>query len=657
MAKANKPDSAPIDLPGDAPPEEATKTPEPTGMAALTRGREVLQAALRNIPQQPGVYRMIDSRGDALYVGKARNLNKRLQAYAGARGLATRILQMVGQTRAVEVVSTHTEVEALLLESNLIKRLKPRFNILLRDDKSFPYILLRRDQAWPQLAKHRGARNRPGDYFGPFASAGAVNRTLNTLQRAFPLRSCSDTVFEARTRPCLQYQIKRCTAPCVGRTDAQDYARLVNDARDFLSGRSQEVQRQMVAHMQAASEAQAFERAAGFRDRLRALAHIQSHQGINVAGIDEADVLAVHQEGGQSCVQVFFFRAGQNWGNRPFYPSHGREDGAGAVLAAFLGQFYDDKAPPREVLVNVELPERAILEQGLSVKAGRRVHLIWPQRGVKRELVEQAQANAREALSRRLAESGSQRRLLDAVAELFGLEGPLERIEIYDNSHVQGSDAIGAMVVAGSEGFCKSAYRKFNIRNAALTPGDDYGMLREVLTRRFQRLFKGDDDEAADRVDRRIAGEWPDLVLIDGGAGQLAVARAAFEELGINDVPLVAIAKGVERNAGREQFHQPGKPPMLLEPRSPALYFLQRLRDEAHRFAIGSHRLKRGKSMVRSALDELPGVGPKRKRALLHHFGSLRAIRQAALADLQAVEGISHGVAQKIYDHFNTGAS
>jgi excinuclease ABC subunit C len=425
--------------------------------------------------------------------------------------------------------------------------------------------------------------------------------------------------------------------------------------RDFLSGRSQEVQRHLVEHMQAAAESLAFDRAVGFRDRLRALAHIQSHQGINVTGIEEADVLAVHQEGGQSCVQVFFFRAGQNWGNRPFYPSHGRDDGAGAVLAAFLGQFYDDKPPPREVLVNVELPERAVLEEGLSIKAGRRVHLIWPQRGLKREMVEQAQANAREALGRRLAESGSQRRLLEAVAALFRLDGPPERIEVYDNSHVQGQDAIGAMVVAGPEGFRKSAYRKFNIRSSELSPGDDYGMLREVLTRRFQRLLKAGDDEAAGPDDRRVAGDWPDLVLIDGGAGQLSVAKAVFDELGVDDVPLVAIAKGAERNAGREQFHQIGKSPFSLEPRSPALYFLQRLRDEAHRYAIGGHRLKRGKSMVRSALDELPGIGPKRKRALLHHFGSLRAIRQAGVADLQAVEGISRGVAQRIYDHFNTG--
>ena len=657
MAKSNKPEDAPIGLPGDALPEATSQTREATGMAALELGRGMLQTALRNIPQQPGVYRMIGAKGDVLYVGKARNLNKRLQAYASARGLSTRILQMVGLTRAVEVVSTHTEVEALLLESNLIKRLKPRFNILLRDDKSFPYILLRSDHSWPQLAKHRGARNRLGDYFGPFASAGAVNRTLNTLQRAFPLRSCSDAVFEARTRPCLQYQIKRCTAPCVGRIETADYAQLVAQARAFLSGRSQDVQRQMAEHMRQASEELAFERAAAFRDRLRALAHIQSHQGINVAGIEEADVLAVHQEGGQSCVQVFFFRAGQNWGNRPYYPAHGREDGAGAVLAAFLGQFYDDKPPPREVLVNAELPERAMLEAGLRVKAGRRVHLLWPQRGLKRELVEQAHANAREALARRLAESGSQRRLLDAVSELFGLDGPPERIEIYDNSHVQGTNAIGAMVVAGPEGFRKTAYRKFNFRNPDLTPGDDYGMMREVLTRRFSRLLKAEDGEDGGEDDKRIGGQRPDLVLIDGGAGQLAVASAVFAELGIVDLPIVAIAKGAERNAGREQFHRPGLPPMMLEPRSPVLYYLQRLRDEAHRFAIGTHRGKRAKSMVHSQLDELPGIGPKRKRALLHHFGSVRAIGQAALADLQAVAGISRGVAQRIYDHFNTGAA
>jgi excinuclease ABC subunit C len=662
MAKAQKPEAAPRNLPGDAAPaaiaglaEEATPY---TAMAALDRGRAVIQAALKTIPAGPGVYRMLDAKGEVLYVGKAKSLRRRVESYARAVGLSTRILRMVAQTAALEVISTHTEVEALLLESNLIKRHRPRFNILLRDDKSYPFILLTGDHTWPQLTKHRGARKRQGRYFGPFASAGAVNRTLNTLQKAFPLRSCSDSVFEARTRPCLQYQIKRCTAPCVGRIDAGDYAHLVAQAEQFLSGRSQQVQQEMAARMQAASDELDFETAARYRDRLRALAHIQSHQGINVASVAEADVVAIHQQAGQSCVQVFFFRAGQNWGNRAYFPAHAKEQGPGEVLAAFLGQFYDDKPPPREVLVNVAIEDQDLLAEALAVKAGRKVRVHTPQRGERRELVDNAALNAREALGRRLAESDSQRKLLEAVGDLFGLEGMPARIEVYDNSHIQGRAAIGAMIVAGPEGFQKSAYRKFNIKDEELEPGDDYAMMREVLRRRFTRLIKTRDSGEADDADNaRVAGQWPDLVLIDGGLGQLNAARAVFDDLGIADeVQVASIAKGPDRNAGREHLYLPDQPPVMLEPRSPVLYFLQRLRDEAHRFAIGTHRARRAKGVTKSALDQIAGVGPRRKRLLMNHFGSTRAIEQAALADLQQVPGISAAVAQKVYDFFRSDA-
>ena len=667
MAKAQKPEAAPRDLPGDAAParvgglaEDATPY---TGMAALDHGRGVIQTALKNIPTGPGVYRMIDAKGEVLYVGKAKSLRRRVESYARAVGVSTRTLRMIGQTAALEVVSTHTEVEALLLESNMIKRHRPRFNILLRDDKSYPFILLTGDHAWPQLTKHRGARKRQGKYFGPFASAGAVNRTLNTLQKAFPLRSCADSVFEARTRPCLQYQIKRCTAPCVDRIDPASYGHLVDQAENFLSGRSREVQEEMATRMQAASDELNFETAARYRDRLRALAHIQSHQGINVASVAEADVVAIHQQAGQSCVQVFFFRAGQNWGNRSYYPAHGKDQGQEEVLAAFLGQFYDDKPPPREVLVNVLIEDQDLLAEALSVKAGRKVRVHMPQRGDRRELVDNASLNAREALGRRLAESDSQRRLLEAVGDLFGLESTPERIEVYDNSHIQGREAIGAMIVAGPDGFQKSAYRKFNMKDEELEPGDDYGMMREVLRRRFTRLIKARDTAAegsggeADADNARVAGVWPDLVLIDGGLGQLNAARAVFDDLGIADeVQVASIAKGPERNAGREHLYLPGQAPVMLEPRSPVLYFLQRLRDEAHRFAIGTHRARRAKGVTKSALDQIAGVGPRRKRLLMNHFGSARAVEQAALVDLQQVPGISATVAQKVYDFFHPDA-
>ncbi len=656
MAKADKPTVQPPDLPSDAPVDSR---PE----AGIDTGRQAIQTALETMPAAPGVYRMLAQDGEVLYVGKAKNLKNRVRNYAQPAGLNTRTLRMIAETRAMEVVTTHTEVEALLLESNLIKRLRPRYNILLRDDKSFPFIVITADHEWPQLAKHRGARNRKGEYFGPFASASSVNRTLNTLQKAFPLRSCSDSIFSARTRPCLQYQIRRCAGPCVGRIDGEAYGELVSEARDFLSGRSREVQTGLSERMEAASANLEFETAAIYRDRLRALAHVQAHQGINVASVAEADVIAIHMEAGVSCIQVFFFRAGQNWGNRAYFPSHGKERTPGEVLAAFMGQFYDDKPPPREILLN-EWPENhALIGEALSVKAGRKVRLHHPERGQRRELVNHAQTNAREALARRLAESASQRRLLEAVAELFALDGPPRRIEVYDNSHIMGTDAIGAMIVAGAEGMQKNAYRKFNIKDENITPGDDYGMMREVLHRRFARLLKaqaaaesaGDDESLAARDDEnaRVAGEWPDLVLIDGGLGQLTAVREVFADLGVTGVAVAAIAKGPDRNAGLERIFLPDKPAITLAPRSPVLYFLQRLRDEAHRFAIGTHRARRAKRMDRSALDSIAGVGPGRKRALLNHFGSARAVETAGLTDLESVAGISKTVAQKIYDFFH----
>ena len=660
MAKADKPSEQSLDLPADARAEERPGD-------GIETGREAIGAALVTMPGAPGVYRMLAENGEVLYVGKAKNLKNRVRNYAQPAGLNTRTLRMIAETRAMEVVTTHTEVEALLLESNLIKRLRPRYNILLRDDKSFPFIMITADHEWPQLAKHRGARNRKGEYFGPFASASSVNRTLNTLQKAFPLRSCSDSIFAARTRPCLQYQIRRCAGPCVGRIDPEAYGQLVAEARDFLSGRSREVQTGLSRRMETASANLEFETAAIYRDRLRALAHVQAHQGINVASVAEADVIAIHMEGGQSCIQVFFFRAGQNWGNRAYFPSHGKERAPGEVLAAFMGQFYDDKPPPREILLN-EWPEsHELIAEALGVKAGRKVRLHRPERGQRRELVGHAQTNAREALARRLAESVSQRRLLEAVATLFALDGPPRRIEVYDNSHISGTDAVGAMIVAGPEGLQKNAYRKFNIKNENITPGDDLGMMREVLERRFLRLLKaqaaaesGEDDStfgeasgAGGGKDARVAGEWPDLVLIDGGLGQLSAVREVFADLGVTGVALAAIAKGPDRNAGLERIFLPDKPEFALEPRSPVLYFLQRLRDEAHRFAIGTHRARRAKRMDRSTLDSISGVGPGRKRALLNHFGSARAVETAGLTDLESVTGISKGVARRIYDFFH----
>ena len=652
MAKANKPSDQPPTLPADERPETNLGT-------EIVNGRQAIQKALESMPAAPGVYRMLAHDSEVLYVGKAKNLKNRVRNYAHPSGLNTRTLRMIGETQAIEVITTHTEVEALLLESNLIKRLRPRYNILLRDDKSFPFIILTAGHEWPQLDKHRGARNRKGEYFGPFASATSVNRTLNTLQRAFPLRSCSDSIFAARTRPCLQYQIRRCTGPCVGRIEPEAYGELVAEAKKFLSGRSREVQDTLSRRMEAASADLAFETAAIYRDRLRALAHVQAHQGINVASVGEADVIAIHMDAGQSCIQVFFFRSGQNWGNRAYFPTHGKERTAAEVLSAFIGQFYDDKSPPREILLNLWPENHELIAEALSIKAERKVRLHRPKRGQRLKLVSHAETNAREALSRRLAESASQRRLLEAVADLFVLDGPPQRIEVYDNSHIMGTDPIGAMIVSGPEGVQKNAYRKFNIKDKELTPGDDYGMMREVLHRRFSRLLKAQDTavgkahEAAHDDDVRIAGEWPDLVLIDGGLGHLTAAREVFADLGITGVALAAIAKGRDRNAGLERIFLPNRSEFSLQPRSPVLYFLQRLRDEAHRFAIGTHRARRAKRLDHSALDSIPGVGPGRKRALLNRFGSTRAVESAGLTDLESVEGISKSVARKIYDFFH----
>jgi excinuclease ABC subunit C len=616
-----------------------------TGPTRLQRGVEVLEAQLKLLPSGPGVYRMLNAKGDPLYVGKARSLRKRVTTYTQIDRLPNRLQRMVAETAALEVIATHTEVEALLLESNLIKRLTPRYNVQLRDDKSFPFILIARDHAAPQILKHRGAHVRKGDYFGPFASAGAVNNTITALQRAFLLRSCSDAVYASRTRPCLQYQIKRCSAPCVGRISPEDYGRLVDEAQEFLSGHSREVQNKLAREMQGASDALEFERAARLRDRVRALSHIQSHQGVNVAGLEEADIIAVHQAGGHTCVQVFFFRSGSNYGNRAYFPSHDREMEIPQVLSSFIGQFYDNKEPPKLVLVSHVPRESALLQEALSTKAGRKVELTAPRQGAKRKLIDQALLNAREALERRLAENATQRQLLEGVAQCFGLENPPQRIEVYDNSHISGRNAYGAMIVAGADGFQKNAYRKFSIDPQSVAPGDDYAMMRQVLTRRFSRALKEDPE--------RDRGSWPDLVLIDGGAGQLGVAQEVFAELGVTDVAVVGVAKGPDRDAGRERFFMPEREPFSLELRDPVLYFLQRLRDEAHRFAIGAHRHKRSSQISQSPLDEIPGIGAKRKKALLHRFGSAREVARAGLEDLQTVDGISAAVAKKIYDYFN----
>lgn len=621
-------------------------------------GAELIGEFVKRLPNAPGVYRMLNKDGDVMYVGKARSLKKRVSNYAQGRVHSNRLSRMVRETVHMEFVTTRTEVEALLLEANLIKRLRPRFNVLLRDDKSFPYILITGDSRSPAIYKHRGARARKGDYFGPFASASAVGRTINSLQRAFLLRTCTDSVFGSRTRPCLLYQIKRCSGPCTHEISDQDYAGLVREAKDFLSGKSQNVKEAIARAMNEAAEDLDFERAAVFRDRLAGLSHVQSHQGINPAGVDEADVFAIHHEGGLSCIQVFFFRASQNWGNQAYFPKADPQLSAAEVLNSFLAQFYDDKPVPRLILLSEEVEEQDLLATALSEKAGHKVAISVPQRGEKKDLVDHVNANAREAHGRKLAETASQSRLLAGLAETFQLPYVPRRIEIYDNSHIMGTNAVGGMVVAGPEGFVKAQYRKFNIKSTDITPGDDFGMMREVMTRRFSRLLKEEG-----KPDRSVAPEdsadtpfpaWPDVILIDGGQGQMSAVRKILADLDITEsVIAIGVAKGVDRDAGRERFFVDGKPDFTLPPRDPVLYFIQRMRDEAHRFAIGSHRARRKKEMVKNPLDEISGIGPTRKRALLQHFGTAKAVSRAAVSDLMAVEGISEAVARLIYNHFH----
>ncbi|WP_395664915.1 excinuclease ABC subunit UvrC [Methylocella sp.] len=628
---------------------------EDVAPGSLRRGAAVIRSHWRQAPLGPGVYRMIADDGEVLYVGKAKSVRKRVASYTRPVGHTGRIARMIALTASMVFVSTETETEALLLEANYIKQMKPRFNVLMRDDKSFPYILLAGDHPSPQILKHRGARTRKGDYFGPFASVWAVNRTMNALERAFLLRSCADSYFENRTRPCLLHQIKRCSAPCTGEISPESYARLVAEARGFLSGRSRAIRDELAAEMGRASDALEFERAARLRDRIAALSAIQGAQGVNPRTVEEADVFAVAEEAGQFCVEVFFFRTYQNWGNRAYFPRADRSLSSSEVLDAFLAQFYADKPAPRLVLVNEEVENAAVLAEALSARAGRRTEVSRPQRGEKRELVEHAAQNAREALSRRLSESSSQEQLLAALGAALGVEHPPRRVEIYDNSHIMGTNAVGAMVVAGAGGFMKAHYRTFNIKGDELTPGDDYGMMREVLRRRFSRLAR---EEAARGREAGPALEdgfpqRPDLVLIDGGQGQFDAARAVFSELGVEGVSVASIAKGVDRNAGRETFFTETKPPFRLSPRDPALYFVQRLRDEAHRFAIGTHRARRRKEFTRSPLDEIAGIGPARKRALLHAFGTAKAISRAALADLEKVDGVNAATARLVYDFFH----
>ena len=639
----------------------------------LAAGRAALLRAVKQAPSSPGVYRMLDAAGEVLYVGKAKSIKKRIVAYTRPTGHDTRIERVIANTNAVEFVTTATETEALLLEANLIKRLRPRFNVLLRDDKSFPYILITADHWAPQILKHRGARSRQGSYFGPFASVWAVNRTVTALQRAFLLRSCSDGFFESRTRPCLLHQIKRCSAPCTHEIEFSDYAELVREAKTFLSGKSRAVKDELAGEMEKASAALDFERAAIYRDRLAALSAVQSTQGINPRSVEEADVFAIHQDGGFNCIEVFFFRTGQNWGNRAYFPKADRSLEPGEVLGAFLAQFYDDKPSPSCIFLSHDIPECDLLADALTAKSGRRVEVSVPQRGEKKELVAHVLTNAREALGRKLADTSSQQKLLTALAGAFGLPQSPRRIEVYDNSHIQGSNAVGAMIVAGPEGFRKNQYRKFNIRSADLTPGDDYAMMRETLQRRFKRLITeapkiippGDTPLRDERLltpastsgtDEDGKSPWPDLVLIDGGQGQLNAARETLAELGVTDVPIASIAKGPDRDAGNETFFIPGRPALKLPPRDPLLYFIQRLRDEAHRFAIGSHRQRRKKDIREAGLQEISGIGPGRKRALLHHFGTLKAIERASLADLAKVPGINAETARKIYDFFHEAA-
>jgi len=631
--------------PGEAVPE-----------ARLAVGHAAIEHAVRHAPTSPGVYRMLNAANDVLYVGKAKNVRKRLASYARiSAAQPARIMRMIAATVTVEIISTSTETEALLLEANLIKQLRPRFNVQLRDDKSFPYILITGDHWAPQILKHRGAQSRPGRYFGPFASVGAVNRTITALQRAFLVRSCTDAFFESRTRPCLLYQIRRCSGPCTGEVDFPGYTELVREATDFLSGRSRLVKQELAAEMEKASANLAFETAALYRDRLAALSAVQSQQGINPRTVEEADVFAIHQEGGYSCVEVFFFRTGQNWGNRAYFPRAEKSFTPEEVLASFLAQFYDDKPPPKLILLSHVIEEAELMADALSIKAGSKVEVSTPRRGEKKELIAHALTNAREALGRKLADTATQGRLLQGLVTTLGLPHPPKRIEVYDNSHIQGTNAVGAMIVAGPDGFIKNQYRKFNIRSEGLTPGDDYAMMREVLQRRFKRLLTppAEDEAAKSRPDDDSFPQWPDLVIIDGGRGQLNAVRETFDGMGLTQVSLLAVAKGPDRDAGRETLFMPDREPLKLEPRDPVLYFIQRLRDEAHRFVIGSHRKLRKKDLREAGLQEIPGIGPSRKRALLHHFGTLKEIERASIADLGKVPGVSAESARKIFEFFH----
>ncbi|HDZ82296.1 MAG TPA: excinuclease ABC subunit UvrC [Roseobacter sp.] len=611
----------------------------------MKTGFDVIQSYLKTLDASPGVYRMLDSESRVLYVGKARNLRARVSNYARPSGHSGRIARMISNTASMMFLTTKTETEALLLEQNLIKQLKPKFNVLLRDDKSFPNILVTTGHDYPQIKKHRGAKKEQGNYYGPFASAGAVNRTLNQLQRVFLLRDCSNAMFESRTRPCLQHQIKRCSAPCVGKISPEEYGKTVQDAQKFLNGKSTDIQSRLASDMALASESMKFERAAALRDRIKALTQVQTAQGINPQTVSEADIIALHMEQGQACVQVFFIRANQNWGNHDYYPRVGPDVDAAEVLEAFIGQFYDTREPPRQLILSNEIESPDLMTEALSGKLGRKVELIVPQRGEKAELVDSALRNARESLARKLAETASQSNLLKGVAEAFSLDAAPQRIEVYDNSHIQGTNAVGAMIVAGPEGMMKNQYRKFNIRGEDLTPGDDFGMMKEVLTRRFKRLLKEDPD--------RKLGMWPDLLLIDGGAGQVSAVASIMKEYGVEDIPMVGVAKGVDRDAGKEEFYRVNKRPMALRHNDPVLYFIQRLRDEAHRFAIGTHRAKRAKAISATPLDDITGVGAARKRALLAHFGSAKAVSRANLSDLKAVQGVSGALAERIYAFFH----
>ncbi len=620
------------------------------GESANPSGPEIIRDFVTRLPGKPGVYRMFDAKGDAIYVGKARNLKNRVSSYARGQGHNNRIALMISLTVNMEFVTTETEAEALLLEANLIKKLKPRFNVILRDDKSFPYILIAKDHAVAQLVKHRGSRSRKGSYYGPFASAGAVNQSLNTLQKAFLLRSCNDSVYANRSRPCLLHQIKRCSAPCVGYIEMDAYNELVREAENFLEGKSQAVKAELATAMEAASDALDFETAARLRDRIQAMSFVTQSQGINPQTVDEADIFGLAQESGQTCIQVFFIRSGQNWGTRAYFPRTDKSMEIAEILASFVSQFYDDKPIPRQVLLSHDIEELDLLAEALSTHSGHRVEVLVPQRGEKRSLVEHAITNAREAGGRKVAESSSQAKLLKGVAEAFGLPETPKRIEIYDNSHISGTNPVGAMVVAGPDGLMKSQYRKFNMKSEDLVGGDDFGMMREMLTRRFSRLLKEENERDVE------SSTWPDLLLIDGGAGQLSAVRGVLDDLGVGDLAVVGVAKGPDRDAGREHFFVAGKPSFMLAARDPVLYYVQRLRDEAHRFAIGSHRARRTKAMGVNPLDEIAGIGPLRKKALLRSFGSAKAVSRASAGDLAQVEGVSTALAQAIYDHFHDGA-